>query len=185
MTIRREILDFNAQVKTEAHARLVDRNHRIVDAGVYGFSHRDRLEMTRLLATPERRLGARRIDEIFSEHFFSTNFWQMWRTTFAFQNWHSRDRAEALHAALHPGISAHAHAVGRPPHQVQPVRLRSPGRSSAGLPLKGVDVRFGARVVDVDFDQSDPDRPPGHAPASANPGRRVDDRARAATTSRC
>ena len=70
VTIRRETLDFNAEVKTEAHARLVDRNHRIVDASVYGFSRRDRLEMTRLLATPERLLGARRIDEIFSEHFF-------------------------------------------------------------------------------------------------------------------
>jgi len=35
------------------------------------------------------RLGARRIDEMFSRHFFTTNFWQMWRTTFAFQNWHS------------------------------------------------------------------------------------------------
>ncbi|TFC21773.1 hypothetical protein E3O46_06060 [Cryobacterium glucosi] len=30
-----------------------------------------------------------RIDELFGEHFFATNFWQMWRTTFAFQNWHS------------------------------------------------------------------------------------------------
>jgi myosin-crossreactive antigen len=26
---------------------------------------------------------------MFSEHFSETNFWQMWRTMFAFQNWHS------------------------------------------------------------------------------------------------
>jgi oleate hydratase len=26
---------------------------------------------------------------MFSGHFFETNFWQMWRTTLAFQNWHS------------------------------------------------------------------------------------------------
>src|SRR5664279_2722662 len=56
VSIRGEIFDFNAKVKTEAHARLVDRNHRIIDSSVYGFSHRDRLEMTRLLATPERLL---------------------------------------------------------------------------------------------------------------------------------
>ncbi|WP_204249215.1 oleate hydratase [Frondihabitans sp. PAMC 28766] len=26
---------------------------------------------------------------MFGKHFFTTNFWQMWPTTFAFQNWHS------------------------------------------------------------------------------------------------
>ena len=56
VTICREILDFNAEVKTDARARLVDRNHRIVDASVYGFNRRDRLQMARLLATPNRRL---------------------------------------------------------------------------------------------------------------------------------
>ena len=53
------------------------------------FSGRDRAELARLLALPEQVLGARRIDEMFSGHFFETNFWQLWRTTFAFQNWHS------------------------------------------------------------------------------------------------
>ena len=77
------------QVPTEAHARLIAQGPRILDAKHYGLDGRDRAELTRLLATPEGLLGARRIDELFSAHFFKSNFWQMWRTTFAFQNWHS------------------------------------------------------------------------------------------------
>jgi len=86
---RQVIIDFNERVKTEAHARLIGASHEILDAAAYGFSSRDRGELARLLALPEQVLGARRIDEMFSGHFFETNFWQMWRTTFAFQNWHS------------------------------------------------------------------------------------------------
>jgi len=155
VTIRREILDFNEHVKTEAHARLVDRNHRIVDAGVYGFNHRDRLEMTRLLATSERRLGARRIDELFSEHFFSTNFWQMWRTTFAFQTWHS---AAEMRRYMLRFIQEFPRL-----HTLSGIcRTKYNQYDSIARPIqrwladRGVDVRFRARVVDVDFDQSDP-----------------------------
>ena len=54
-----------------------------------GFSERDRLELVRCLATPESRLDGKRITDCFGEHFFTTNFWFMWCTTFAFQPWHS------------------------------------------------------------------------------------------------
>ncbi len=155
VTIRGEILDFNAKIKTEAHARLVDRNHRIVDAGVYGFNHRDRLEMTRLLATSERRLGARRIDELFSEHFFSTNFWQMWRTTFAFQNWHSATELKRyMLRFIQEFPQMHTLAGVRRTKYNQYDSIARP--IQRWLAAQGVDVRFGARVVDVDFDQSDP-----------------------------
>jgi oleate hydratase len=86
---RQVIIDFNRRIPTEAHARLINSDHEILDATAYGLINRDRLELTRLLALPEHVLGARRIEDMFSEHFFHTNFWQMWRTTFAFQNWHS------------------------------------------------------------------------------------------------
>jgi len=89
LTVRQEIEEFNEKWPTDAHARLIDRNHRIIDAAQLGFDHHDRLELAHLLALPESVIGARRIDEFFSEHFFATNFWAMWRTTFAFQNWHS------------------------------------------------------------------------------------------------
>lgn len=88
-TVRDEIRDFNAAWQSDAHARLIDRNHRVLDASDLGFNFQDRIELMRLLATPERALGTKRIEECFSTHFLDTHFWAMWRTTFAFQNWHS------------------------------------------------------------------------------------------------
>ncbi|MGD0640851.1 MAG: oleate hydratase [Roseiarcus sp.] len=155
VTIRQEILDFNDKVKTDAHARLIDKNHSIIDASVYGLNTGDRMEMTRLLATPERLLRARRIDEIFSEHFFSTNFWQMWRTTFAFQNWHSAIELKRYFLRfIQEFPRMHTLAGVR--------RTKYNQYDSIARPLQrwmlaqGVDVRFATRVVDVDFDQTDP-----------------------------
>lgn len=88
-SVRSQVKRFNDEVRTDAHARLIDREHRILDAARLGFDLHDRAEILRLLVTPERLLGARRIDDCFSAHFFGTHFWAMWRTTFAFQEWHS------------------------------------------------------------------------------------------------
>lgn len=71
------------------HARLVDADGKIVDAHAMGFSERDRLELIKCVATPESHLDGKRITDCFSEGFFTTNFWFMWCTTFAFEPWHS------------------------------------------------------------------------------------------------
>jgi oleate hydratase len=156
-SVRQDILDFNERVPTDSHARLVDGNHRIMDASVYGFNTVDRLQMTRLLATPEHALGARRIDELFSEHFFATNFWQMWRTTFAFQNWHSAIELKRYFLRFIQEFSRI--------HTLSGVRrTRYNQYDSIVKPLqrwmleRGVDVRFATRVTDIDFDQTDPNR---------------------------
>lgn len=89
ISVKDDCWTFNAAHPSNARARLIDRHHRILDARQLGFDLQDRIELMRLLATPEKALGTRRIEEVFSRHFFETNFWAMWRTTFAFQNWHS------------------------------------------------------------------------------------------------
>ncbi|WNV84809.1 oleate hydratase [Umezawaea sp. Da 62-37] len=89
MSVRKEVLRFNAAFPTNTKARVIGANHTILDSSDLGFDLRDRLEVARLLAMPEHVIGARRIEDLFSAHFFGTNFWFLWRTTFAFQNWHS------------------------------------------------------------------------------------------------
>lgn len=156
-SVRQEIVDFNAEVSTEAQARLIGAGARILDAHHYGVDARDRAALTRLLATPEALIGARRIDEMFGQHFFASNFWQMWRTTFAFQNWHS---AVELRRYFLRFIQEFPRM-----HTLSGVR-RTPYNQydSIAVPLQqwllaqGVDVRFGHRVTDVDFDQQDPQR---------------------------
>ena len=150
VTVRQEIIAFNERVRTEAHARLIDHAHNILDAADYGFDSHDRFELARLLASSEHALGSKRIDELFSEHFFKTHFWQMWRTTFAFQNWHSA-------IELRRYFLRFVQEVGRM-HTLSGVRRTVYNQyDSMVVPLQrwlvaqGVDVRFGTRVVDVAF----------------------------------
>lgn len=150
LSVREEILAFNERVRTEAKARLIDADHRILDAAHYGFNSQDRLEMTRLLALPESALGARRIQDLFGDHFFSTHFWQMWRTTFAFQKWHS---AVELRRYFIRFIQEFSRI-----HTLSGVRRTVYNQyDSMIVPLQqwllaqGVDVRFGVKVVDADF----------------------------------
>ena len=122
----------------------------ILDPTQYGLNTRDRFEMTRVLALSEEMLGARRIDEMFSEHFLTTSFWQMWRTTFAFQKWHSA-------AELRRYFLRFVQEFDRIYSLSGICRTRYNQYDSMIVPLQrwlvdqGVDVRFGTRVTDVDF----------------------------------
>jgi oleate hydratase len=89
VSVKQQTWAFNSEWRSDARARLIGRDRHILDASDLGFNVQDRLEVMRLLLTPERALHTRRIEDCFSPHFFATNFWAMWRTTFAFQNWHS------------------------------------------------------------------------------------------------
>ena len=150
VTVKDDVWSFNAQVKTEAKARLIDSAHRVLDARRLGLNARDRLQMARVLASGEHILGSRRIDEMMGEHFFTTNFWQMWRTTFAFQKWHSA-------AELRRYFLRFTQEFPRI-HTLSGVRRTVYNQyDSLVVPLQrwlaaaGVDVRFGTQVVDADF----------------------------------
>jgi len=84
-----ETVAFNERVKSHSRARLVDGNRAIVDVTSMGFTMKDRLELLRLAEADEDALGASRITDWLSPEFFTTKFWYMWQTTFAFQPWHS------------------------------------------------------------------------------------------------
>jgi oleate hydratase len=88
ISVKDEIHDFNDRFSTHARSRLV-RNGVKIDASVMGLSVKDRLDLIAVMASTEDFLGVKRIEDIFDAAFFSTNFWCMWRTTFAFQPWHS------------------------------------------------------------------------------------------------
>jgi oleate hydratase len=153
VTVRQEILAFNEQVPTDAKARLIDRQHRIVDASRLGLDTHDRIELARLLALPESVIGARRIDEFFSEHFFATNFWAMWRTTFAFQNWHSAIELKRYFLRfvqefprIHTLAGVRRTRLNQYDSIVRPL--------SRWLVSHGVHLEHGVRVTDVDFSEA-------------------------------
>ncbi len=90
-SVAAEILNFDHLHPTHAQARLVDKDGNILDVSSMGFNNIDRLALGKLMITPEEKLDGMTIEQWFSHtpHFFETNFWHMWQTTFAFQKWSS------------------------------------------------------------------------------------------------
>ncbi|MFJ9344135.1 oleate hydratase [Streptomyces sp. NPDC101733] len=88
-SVTEDTFAFHEDFAWDDRARLVDAEGRVVDAHSMGFSERDRLELVKCVATPERLLDGKRITDCFGEGFFRTDFWWMWCTTFAFEPWHS------------------------------------------------------------------------------------------------
>lgn len=90
-SVTEEILDFDHAHPTSAKARLIDKDGTILDVKSMGFNQKERMALLRLMNTPEEKLDDMTIEEWFAEmpHFFTTNFWYMWQTTFAFQKWSS------------------------------------------------------------------------------------------------
>ncbi len=153
-SVTEEIKQFNLQIKTHAQARLV-QNGKILDAHSLGFNHRDRFEITMLMAKPESSLGTSRVDEHFSSHFFTTNFWYMWATMFAFEPWHSAvEFKRYLHRFMHEFERIDTLAgVDRTPYNQY---------DSMVLPLEkwlkeqGVVFQNSTKVIDIEFKKNSP-----------------------------
>lgn len=153
-SVKDDVWAFNEAWHSDAHARLIGKDHNILDATDLGFTLHDRLELMRLLATPERSLGTKRIEDCFSPHFFTTNFWAMWRTTFAFQNWHSAIELKRYmlrfmqeFPRIHTLAGVRRSALNQYDSLVRPIEK--------WLTDQGVQFEYGTRVTDVDFTESD------------------------------
>ena len=161
ISVLQETREFNKKWPIHAKARLIGDDHKIIDSTKYGFDFDSRVAMTRLLATPESVLGALRIEDMYDADFFNTNFWNMWRTTFAFQKWHSAAELRRYYVRLIQEFSR-IDTLGGTRH------TKYNQYDSMIVPLQrwllaqGVDVRFGVKVLDADFENA----------ALANPGPR-------------
>ena len=149
-SVKDQVWAFNDEWRGDSHARLIDRDHHILDAEDLGFNLHDRLELMRLFAMPERSLGAQRIEDCFSPHFFETNFWAMWRTTFAFQNWHSAIELKRYmlrflqeFPRIHTLAGVRRSALNQYDSMVRP--------TVKWLSEQGVVFEYGTKVIDVDF----------------------------------
>lgn len=90
-SVSEEILSFDHAHPTCAKARLVDKDGNILDVKGMGFTQGERMRLLKLMTTDEKTLDDMTIEEWFEDypHFFTTNFWHMWQTTFAFQTYSS------------------------------------------------------------------------------------------------
>ena len=80
ISVTEDFFAFNTSEPYQDTAHIFDRDGRVVHGRRFGLSLGDGLNLARVVLTPEAMLGGRRIDEFFSEQFFSTEFWLLWST---------------------------------------------------------------------------------------------------------
>ena len=80
ISVTEDFFAFNESKPYQDRAHIFDRDGRIVHGPRFGLSLADGLCLARVVLTPEAMLYGRRIEEFFSQQFFSTEFWLLWST---------------------------------------------------------------------------------------------------------
>lgn len=154
ISMQQEFLEFNEEFKTRARARLVNRDGSKVDVTKMGFNTDDRIKMEKLiLIESEESLGKKTIAQYFGKHFFKTNFWFMWQTTFAFQPWSSAaELRRYMKRFMHEFVRIHTlEGVARTAYnQYESIALPI----AIWLKDMGVKFIFSATVTDIKFNKS-------------------------------
>ncbi len=103
LTAAEDTREFDAKHRTFDKARLLRRGDGIINAGHLGLNNQDRALLTKLVLMPdkdEEQLDNVSIADYFKDdpHMFTTNFWYMWETTFAFR---TQSSAQELRRYMH------------------------------------------------------------------------------------
>lgn len=132
-------------------SRLMHKQGQVRDFSTFGLAKADRWDLIRLLLKRKEDVDNLTIEQYFSKSFLESNFWFFWRSMFAFQNWQSLLEMKLyMHRFLDmiDGLNDMSCLVFPKYNQhdtfVKPlVKL---------LKQQGVQVQFGTRVYDLDFD---------------------------------
>ena len=156
LSARDDIFNFTRQASWHATTRLIDRAGKPIDVSSMGFDNRDRISLLVLMLRRERSLGASQIADVLPPHFFTTNFWFMWRTMFAFQPWHGA--AEMRRYLLHFMYALPTIATMSSVHLTRYTQYHSiVVPIQRWLQERGVRFKNETRVVDMEF-HAFPDR---------------------------
>ena len=116
----------------------------------FGLSDKGCMEILKLYMTQDEDLYNKRINEIFDDEVFSSNFWMYWRTMFAFENWHS-----ALEMKRY--LQRYVHHIGGLPDFTALRFTKYNQYESMILPMvqylkdHGVSFEYGVKVDNVRF----------------------------------
>ncbi|MBC3796620.1 oleate hydratase [Acetobacterium tundrae] len=119
--------------------------------GKFTLSDKASMEIVKLFMTRDEDLYDRKIEEVFTEEFFASNFWLYWRTMFAFEEWHS-----ALEMKLY--IQRFIHHIGGLPDFSALKFTQYNQYESLILPMvnylegNGVQFQYDTQVTNILFD---------------------------------
>ncbi len=154
-TVTQETFAWNETMKTSSKSRLF-RDGKRQTAPKFGLSEAHILTIERLALEPEVFLGDTRISDQFDAEFFTTDFWFMWCTTFAFQPWHSAVEFKRY-------LVRFAHMVDGFDRLKGIMRTVFNQYDSMVRPLmkwlkdRGVSVQYNTRVTDLSFHEGERD----------------------------
>ena len=116
----------------------------------YGLTPGAATQLLKLFMATNKSLEDKKIDDVFDDEFYATNFWTYWQTMFAFENWHS-----ALEMKLY--LKRYIHHIGGLPDFTALRFTRYNQYESIILPMvtylkdHGVQFYYDTKVVDVQF----------------------------------
>jgi oleate hydratase len=129
----------------------VNRGEDAHTDGKFTLSEKASMEIAQLFMTKDEDLYDKKIEDVFTEAFFTSNFWLYWRTMFAFEEWHS-----ALEMKLYIQRFIH-HIKGLPDFSTLKFTKYNQYESLI-LPLvkyledNGVQFQYNTQVTNVIFD---------------------------------
>ncbi len=150
VSVKDESFAFNQRYVSNAKARLL-KNGEKIDTTRLELSLRDKIDLLQLILTTEHGLANMKIEDWFSAAFFSTVFWYLWTSMFAFQRWSSL-------AEMRRYLRRFIHLVEGLGHLGGIMRTRYNQYHSVIVPLQrylqknGVQFQMQTQVVDIDFE---------------------------------
>lgn len=80
----------NKEDPNSSHCRLIhNQGERVATDGQLLLTEKANKEILALCMMTEDELNDKKINDVFTEEFFNSNFWAYWCTMFAFEEWHS------------------------------------------------------------------------------------------------
>ena len=144
-----------AECNMNTVVRLLHANGEKDSGHDLGLGTTEALQMARLIEIPESKIPAdAKITDYFSEDFFKSNYWYMWRALFAFQPWHSAIEMKRYMKLFY-------HRMSDMEKMTSLERTRYTNYHSFVLPAiklitkKGVKIHYNTSITDVDFKESD------------------------------
>lgn len=130
---------------------ICNRGERAEDDGDFTLSKKAQKELVELWMASEDTLEGKRIEDVFGDEFFESNFWLYWCSMFAFERWHSAIEMRRY-------IMRFIHHIKGLPDFTALKFTRYNQYESLVKPLvsfledKGVRFEYGIRVTDIPID---------------------------------
>ena len=137
-----------------SNCRITHKQGERYDDGKFNLTQKQVKEIADLCMTKDELLEDKAIEDIFSDGLLNSDFWTLWRTMFAFENWHS-----ALEMKLY--LNRFIHHVGGLTDLSALRFTRYDQYNSIVKPMvrylenHGCNFQYNTKVVDVDFDISE------------------------------